>query len=114
MSHGHGKSLEVWKRGEVVADPGCTIRGWGALGRVTRVWNQLMTHPGRNVGKSDELKLEQDLIAAQVRERHAEELGVWGPRRWLAERRVRKEIDQEISRAEALASRGSSHKKRLF
>ena len=88
--------------------------GWGDPGRVARCWSPPMPYLGRNVAKTGELKVEQDLIAVRVRERHAEDLGVWGPRRWLAERRVRKEIDQEISRAEALASRGSSHKKRLF
>jgi hypothetical protein len=73
-----------------------------------------MTHPGRNVPETDVLNVDQDVIEARVRDRHVEELHGWGPRRWLAERRVRKEIGEEISRAETRASRRGDHKTRLF
>lgn len=68
----------------------------------------------RKVPQADVQNLDHDLIEARVRDRHADELKAWGPRRWLAERRVRKEIDEEISRAEARATRRKTYKTHLF
>ena len=73
-----------------------------------------MPHRGRNVPETDVLNVDQDVIVARVRDRHAGDLKTWGLRRWLVERRVRKEIGEEISRAEARASRRASHAKHLF
>ncbi len=58
--------------------------------------------------------LDRDLIEARVRGRHAGALGSWGLRRWIAERRVQKEIDVEVSAAHVREARRKTQTKHLF
>ncbi len=65
--------------------------------------------PGRGV-----VDLDRDLIEARVRDRHAEALASWGVRKWMAQRRVDREIEAEVGAAERREARRQTQAKRLY